>query len=75
MLGAHVILLASALSGGATGRVQAPRLRKIAENRYSEPIQALDLAPGSDLAAIALTGGRVVVWRLDTNELLRDFAF
>jgi WD40 repeat protein len=70
----------AALAGGTSLSLHGgpvPRLREIHHERLHVPIQsdqAVDLAPGSDLAAIA-TLNEVRVWRLDTNQVIKVFAF
>jgi len=53
----------------------APHLRKIRKEQFPGSILALDLAATSNLAVVALSGGRVRVWRIDTGETVHEFTF
>jgi len=50
-------------------------LSQIRVERLPAPILSLDVAPGSDLAAAALSDGRVRVWHSDTGEVAHEFGF
>jgi WD40 repeat protein len=52
-----------------------PAIRDVRAERLPAPILSLDVAPGSDLAAAALSDGRVRAWHLDTGELVHEFGF
>lgn len=66
------VLLLGGTSGGSDSR---PALRETRTERLQIPILSLDVAPGSELAAVALSNGRVRVWRLDTGKTEYEFGF
>jgi WD40 repeat protein len=65
--------LLAAFGSAERAERQAPRLYQVHREKLSAPILSLDLAADSELAAIALSGGWVRIWRLDTNETVREF--
>ncbi len=81
LVGALAVALAGALALAgpfcevALGKRKAPRFQKIREERFPAFILAFDLAPKSDLAAVALSDGRVHIWRIETGETVRDLTF
>ena len=71
--------LTSTMCGGAgptSGEGdRKPSLREIRQERLGNTIEGLDLAVGSDLAAVALSDLRVRVWRLNSGEMVHEFTF
>lgn len=63
------------LSSAAAEKSRRPVLSEMGVARFSAPILSLEVAPGSDLAAVALTDGHVRVWHIDTGELVHEFRF
>ncbi len=59
----------------ASGKSRRPKLKKVAYREFGAAIFSLDLASGSDLAVVALSDGRVRVWRLDTNKIVKELNF
>lgn len=45
-----------------------PKLKQVKHFEFTAEVLSLDLASGSELAAVAISGGAVRVWRLDTQE-------
>lgn len=54
---------------------RAPRIQKVREEQFPSSILALDLAATSNLAAVALSDGRVRVCRIDTGATVHEFTF
>jgi len=52
-----------------------PSLREMRQEKLPASIEALDIAPGSGLAAVGLSDRRVRVWRLDSGEIIHEFTF
>jgi WD40 repeat protein len=52
-----------------------PYLREIRMDKLSTLVLALDIANGSDLAAVALADRRIRVWKLTSGEVLHEFSF
>ena len=74
-------------TAGLTVGLMLPSLPVIAANQHAPevverhtehlpaPILSLDFARDSDLAAAALSNGRVRIWHLDTGEIQHEFGF
>jgi WD40 repeat protein len=61
---------ATSVKGG-----RKPALVEIRVDRLPASILSLDVAPGSDLAAAALSDGCVRIWHLDTGGVVHEFGF
>lgn len=56
-------------------KVGKPALHEVRLEKLSKSILALDIADGSDLAAVALSDLRVRVWRLGSGQVVHEFSF
>jgi WD40 repeat protein len=58
-----------------SGAGRNPTLRETRIQKLPASIMALDFAAGPNLAATALTNSHVLVWKLDSGEVVHDFRF
>ena len=75
MLISRVLVLRGRAPSAQDQGEHKPVLREIRQEKLPASVEALDLAAGSDLAAVGLSDRRVRVWRLDSGEIVHEFTF